>query len=168
MPCYLFELDNIVKEENGEWFERDRKHHIWVPAEFWSDLFREELLEAIAVQYDESTEKITSRRPLPGRSLNEELMAFEDGKTRLLFERSEKHYYLFEYGCIVRNDGLYWCQRDRKRHKWIYEQSWMDTFYDVAYSVIEIRYDEETETITDRWIIPGYYGDEELLQFEVG
>ena len=77
MQCYLFEPDNIVKEENGEWFERDRKGHAWMPAEFWADIFREELLDVIAIEYDCDTEAIRSHRAISKRALNYELLSFE-------------------------------------------------------------------------------------------
>ncbi len=163
MQCFLFEPDNIIKEENGEWFEWDRKRHAWIPEEVWEDIFREELLDVMAIQYDCSTERITFRRALSGRALNEDLLYFEEKHGRSSGE--SMHYYLFEYGCIVRDDGIFWCQRDRKRHRWILAQGWMDRYLDAAYPVIEIEYDEKNETITDRREIPGYGTNKELMDF---
>ena len=73
-------------------------------------------------------------------------------------------YYLFELGhSIVKKEGSFWYDRDRKNHLWKYDSSWMARYFDAQYEVIEIDYDEETEQITARRQIPGFGCSEELL-----
>ena len=78
-------------------------------------------------------------------------------------------YYLFELGfAIVKNAGGIWYQRDRDKHEWVQDQSWMTRFYDVGYDVIQIEYDEANETIVSRERISGCWSadDWKLFEFE--
>lgn len=57
-----------------------------------------------------------------------------------------------------------WYTRDQKNHTWEYDNSWDRRFEDAQYDVIEIDYDEETETISNRRMIHGYWSEWEEEQ----
>ena len=76
-------------------------------------------------------------------------------------------YYLFALGkTVVKVDGPQWMKRDRIRHVWVADFAWERRYYDASYDVIEIDYDEETERISNRREIKGFYFREieKLLQ----
>lgn len=69
---------------------------------------------------------------------------------------AEVHYYLFELGnTVVKEQNYIWYVRDRVNHYWEKDNSWDRRFFDVQYDVIEIDYDEASETIKNRRMIPG-------------
>ena len=69
-------------------------------------------------------------------------------------------YYLFELGnSVVKRNGVCWYIRDDIEHIWKADQSWMRRFYDAQYDVVEIDYDEESETIKDCHMIQGYWSE---------
>lgn len=75
---------------------------------------------------------------------------------------SKKEYYLFSLGnTVVKYDNSVWYRRDKKRHKWIVDGSWMGRFYDVQYDVIKIEYDEENEKILSRNRINGFWSSDD-------
>ncbi len=70
------------------------------------------------------------------------------------------HYFLFDVNhTIIKVTGDYdnWYKRDRINHKWIEAAGWEFFFYDPAFDVIEINYDETREKITGRRNVPGFY-----------
>ena len=78
-----------------------------------------------------------------------------------------KHkFLLFQYGMIVKEEGSCWYRRDRLNHLWIPQQSWLDSYYDAAWDVIEIDYDESRERILARRPIAGFPVSQELMEFE--
>lgn len=82
---------------------------------------------------------------------------------------SGEMYYLFSLGnTVVKYARSVWYRRDKKKHKWIADESWERRFYDVQYDVIEIGYDEENEKILSRNRINGFWSsdDGKLLDSE--
>lgn len=77
--------------------------------------------------------------------------------------------YLFRAGfSIVKTDENYlWYKRDRVKHEWVFDNSWMAKFIDAQYDVIEIDYDEATEQIVGREEIKGFWSADidELMDF---
>ena len=79
---------------------------------------------------------------------------------------NDTKYYLFDLGdAIVKYDNNLWYVRDKIHHKWIVDGSWMARYFDAQYDVIEIDYDEETETIKKRNAVNGFWfeGQEKML-----
>lgn len=78
--------------------------------------------------------------------------------------------YLFRSGfSVVKADENYlWYQRDRVKHEWVFDNSWMAKFLDAQYDVIEIDYDEANEQIVSRGLIDSFCSAEiyELLNYE--
>ena len=78
--------------------------------------------------------------------------------------------YLFKAGfSIVKTDENHvWYKRDRVKHEWVFDNSWMAKFIDAQYDVIEIDYDEAAEQIVGREEIKGFWSAEidELLNYE--
>ena len=70
-------------------------------------------------------------------------------------DNREVKYYLFALGnSVVKvENGVLWYRRDRENHKWEQSNSWVARFYDAAYDVVGIEYDEETETFLSQWSI---------------
>ena len=68
-------------------------------------------------------------------------------------EENKVKYYLFALGnSVVKvENGARWYRRDRQNHKWEASNSWLARFYDPAYDVVEIEYDEKTETVLSQW-----------------
>ena len=60
----------------------------------------------------------------------------------------QKEYYYFESGDkVVMTNGYDWYWRDKTHHKWIKNNDWERLYYDAAYKVIEINYDEPNEQV---------------------
>lgn len=79
--------------------------------------------------------------------------AAEFGKldvTELINQLTTKYYYFEDSNNIVKVEDDLWYKRDRENHQWIQSNHWMGHFYDPAYSVEEIYYNEETEQIISR------------------
>ena len=59
-------------------------------------------------------------------------------------EENKVKFYLFALGnSVVKvENGARWYRRDRQNHKWEASNSWLARFYDPAYDVVEIEYDE--------------------------
>ena len=69
----------------------------------------------------------------------------------------EIKYYVFQSPTtVVMKKGVLWYKRDRQNHQWIPSSVWMDRYYDAAYDVIEISYDEKSETPYAPRAIPGF------------
>lgn len=83
----------------------------------------------------------------------------------------EVHYYLFSPGfkvIMVRGNEDEWYERDRNNHVWYRRDGWSICFYALEFDVIEIKYDEQAESILSRWRIPGFSSstDQVLFEFE--
>lgn len=65
-----------------------------------------------------------------------------------IIKKQRTKYYLFEdSNKIVKQEDYLWYERDRKNHQWIIANYLMGHYFDAAYAVEEIDYDEETEQI---------------------
>ena len=73
-------------------------------------------------------------------------------------DAKEIKYYVFQPSItVVMNKGGLWYKRDRQNHQWIPSSVWMDRYYDAAYDVIEVSYDEKSETPYAPRAIPGFH-----------
>lgn len=66
-------------------------------------------------------------------------------------------YFLFACGTVVKESNGLWYRRDKTNHCWINDHEWMRRYFDAEYDVIKIKYDEFSEEITEREIIPEFY-----------
>ena len=72
-------------------------------------------------------------------------------------DAKEIKYYVFQPPItVVMKKGVLWYKRDRQNHQWIPSSVWMDRYYDAAYDVIEVSYDEKSETPYAPRAIPGF------------
>jgi len=79
---------------------------------------------------------------------------------------NDVNYYLFELGkTVVKCCGGLWYERDPEKHQWELNMEWDRRFFDGAYNVIEIDYDEDQEMISNRRRVPGFWSidDDRLL-----
>ena len=86
-----------------------------------------------------------SKRKIPAIKRVAELSNIDVSK---VINRQTTKYYCFEdSNNIVKVEGDLWYKRDREKHQWVQSNHWMGHFYDAAYAVTEIDYDENEERI---------------------
>ena len=68
-----------------------------------------------------------------------------------------KYYFFGDFDVVVKEEGDLWYRRDPVKHKWINEGEWMARYYDAAYIVISVEYDEKNEEILNRSKIDSFW-----------